>query len=61
MVTKPRRKQSKRSKRSKLTPLGEIVVDVATLAVAAFAFTPEIIEALELKQNCERAVGASHS
>jgi hypothetical protein len=31
----------------KLTPLGEIVVDVGTLVVAAIAFAPEIAAALE--------------
>jgi hypothetical protein len=36
----------RRKKTFKLTPLGEIVVDVATVVVAAIAFAPEIAAAL---------------
>ena len=41
------RSRRRRKRTFKLTPLGEIVVDVATLAVAAITFAPEIAAALE--------------
>jgi hypothetical protein len=37
----------KQKKPFKLTPLGELVVDVATVIVAAVAFAPEIVARLE--------------
>jgi hypothetical protein len=37
----------RRKKTFKLTPLGEIVVDVGTVVVAAIAFAPEIAAAFE--------------
>jgi hypothetical protein len=43
----------RRKKTLKLTPLGEIVIDVGTLVVAAIAFAPEIAAALApLKGGC---------
>jgi hypothetical protein len=45
----PRRQARSRRRRGrtfKLTPLGEIVVDIGTVVVAAIAFAPEIAAAL---------------
>ena len=44
----------RRKKTFKLTPLGEIVVDVGTLIVAAIAFAPEIAAALEPLKGPQR-------
>jgi hypothetical protein len=43
----------RRRRECKLSPLGEIVVDVTTLLVAAVAFAPEISEALSLTYTKE--------
>jgi hypothetical protein len=40
-------RRRKHKKAFKLTSLGEIVVDVGTIVVAAIAFAPEIVAALE--------------
>jgi len=52
-MTARRQAKSRRRRKQplKLTPLGEIVVDVATLVVAAIAFAPEIAAALEPLQG----------
>jgi hypothetical protein len=39
-------RRRRRTKPFKLSPLGEIVVDIGTLVVAAIAFAPEIVAAL---------------